>query len=74
MGRLITGYRKALQSAQIYIDQRETTVNVSLDAGAVEEIWKRYVDPVFRKLGVDDDVMEKAAGIVDAEFREVGTA
>jgi hypothetical protein len=61
----------ALKKTPITIDNRTTNVTVNVDSEALEKIWLEYVDPVFRRLGVSDEIIEKASEIVDAEFKEV---
>ena len=58
-----------LRTFQIYIDARTQNLTVfNIGPEAVEDFWLRYVDPVFRKLGVDETVKEKAAEDVEDEM------
>ena len=61
----------ALQKAPLIINNSTTNLTVNVDSDALSKIWMQYVDPVFRQLGVSEEIIERASEIVDAEFKEV---
>ena len=54
----------------LMIDNSTNTTNIIIGGKALEDMWLKYVDPTFRKLGIGEDIIEQAAEIVDVQFKE----
>lgn len=68
---LITGYRSALQKANILVDNRQVNITVEVKGELFEEWWREIVDPALSEIGVSRDNIIRAATVIDAKWKDV---